>query len=132
MGFVYIIYFRLIGFYGVFSISSILFATCFLYALFFIKEPSESMAAINGGMKVEKSPEDESTTNTLSKTLKDFFDVRGVKECVKVVLKKDGSHKRLKIIFLMLIIVFSIGPLMGKLERSIHEFIRITVSVIVA
>lgn len=96
-----LIYFRLIGFYGVFSLAAIFYLFAFLYGFFFIKEVNEM------NNKKDVKVNDKSF-------LADFFDRQHVAETFRVAFKQGKNQRRLKVILLMCVVMVVIGPLHGN------------------
>lgn len=97
--------FENIGFYGVFSISLILFALAFFYAIFYVKEPRSS------------------AVNLPKRNLcVDLFDPQHIVETVVAVFKKRSGTKRLRIILLMLTFIVILGPSNGNFVRFLKKY----------
>lgn len=88
--------FELIGYFGIFCLSAVLYAIGILYGHFWVKESQ---------IKVEPRK-----TNFCV----DFFDPRHVIDTIKVCFKKRTDYGRLKIFLLLAIFLIALGPGLGK------------------
>ncbi|XP_046960928.1 proton-coupled folate transporter-like isoform X2 [Vanessa cardui] len=100
-----------IGYYGVFSISSILFCFSICHGYVYIKDP----------VRPKSEKKDERTGIIAS--VKSFFDIKHVKDTLSVAFKKGPNNRRLKSILILTSIAFIYGPAYGALI-SISVFSR--------
>lgn len=101
----FLLFFRKIGFYGIFSLSATLYFIAFCYGLFFLKEVPQTNAQ---RMLVKKK-----------NILADFFDRKHVVETFEVAFKKGHNQRRKRVIMLMIVVMVVIGPMHGKLILSL-------------
>lgn len=95
-----------IGFYGIFSLSAIMFMLSITYGIFRIKE-TPLMTDVKQPGNIEKH--NETATNnsyrkdrfSLVRFLKEFFDLTHIKETFSVVFKRAAHNRRQRIIFLI-------------------------------
>ncbi|KAG4067481.1 hypothetical protein HA402_002758 [Bradysia odoriphaga] len=102
-----------IGFYGIFSISTLLYLCAFLYGLICLPEPAV--------LKKQKELNDLKTTN--KSRIADFFDKDHIVETFQVAFKKGANQRRLRVIMLMIVVMVVIGPLHGEMS-VIYLFTR--------
>ncbi|XP_075971078.1 proton-coupled folate transporter-like [Anticarsia gemmatalis] len=93
-----------VGYYGVFSLSSLLYLFSILYGFLCIKDPERVVT--------EKNVKNESSG--VWSFLISFFDVKHVKDTVNVVFKKGPNHRRTKSILILACIAFIYGPAYGE------------------
>lgn len=94
------ILYQKIGFYGVFSLSAVMYMIAIYYGLTKIKEPKKIDVPT-----LEDKP---------CAFLRDFFDLRHLWETFTVAFKKAENNRRMKVILLMLVVMVVIGPMHGK------------------
>jgi len=104
------ILFRDYGFYGVYFISTALYLFSFLYCVIVIKDMKPAV--------VEKYHEPNIVVGHSKKSalhaITDFFDLKHVKEAIRVTFKRGNDDKRrTDIILLFVIMVIILGPLSG-------------------
>ncbi|KPJ08369.1 Solute carrier family 46 member 3 [Papilio machaon] len=92
---------RKIGLYGVFSISATLYVLSFIYGFFRIKE-------------VKRTDLNVKPTNNCCEWLRDFFDIRYVKDTIMVAFKRGPNNRRLRVIMLVVVLCVVIGPIYGE------------------
>ncbi|CAH2075026.1 unnamed protein product, partial [Iphiclides podalirius] len=95
---------KYIGYYGVFTISSVLYICSILHGVFYIKDPERP--------NQEKKKEDK-TLDTWG-FLKTFFDIQHVKDTLTVAFKKGPNNRRMKSILVLASITFIYGPAYGE------------------
>ncbi|XP_053603004.1 proton-coupled folate transporter-like [Plodia interpunctella] len=93
-----------IGYYGVFSISSVLYGCSIAYGYFYITDPEGN----NEKDSVQNEPKG------VWNSLKTFFDLQHVKNTLEVAFKKGPNHRRTKSILVLLSIGFIYGPTYGE------------------
>ncbi|KAJ8944685.1 hypothetical protein NQ318_015893 [Aromia moschata] len=92
--------YKKIGFYGVFSISAVMYVMALYYGYTRVKEP--------------KKPDAPTLPNQSCAFVRDFFDVKHLVDTFKVSFKEGENNRRLKVVFLMLVVMVVIGPMHGK------------------
>ncbi|CAH0727977.1 unnamed protein product, partial [Brenthis ino] len=91
-----------IGYYGVFSLSSLLFCFSICHGLFYLKDPERPKSD-----KKEDKP-------TILGSVKSFFDLKHVKDTITVAFKKGPNNRRIKSILVLASIAFIYGPSYGE------------------
>ncbi|XP_039748840.1 proton-coupled folate transporter-like isoform X2 [Pararge aegeria] len=91
-----------IGYYGVFTISSLLFCFSICHGFFYIKDPERPKT-------VKKEDE-----IGIQGFLKSFFDVKHVKDTLAVAFKQGPNRRRIKSILVLCSIAFIYGPAYGE------------------
>lgn len=104
------IFFRLIGFYGIFTISSILYCIAIFYGIFYVDE-------------VSIVDEKEKLKSSEKSLMADFFDKEHVVETFRVAFKKGENQRRLRVSMLLIVVMVVIGPLHGEMS-IIYLFTR--------
>ena len=94
--------YKKIGFYGVFSISGVMYIMALYYGITRFKEAK----------KVDVPTLD----NKPCAFVRDFFDVRHLWETFTVAFKKGENNRRTKVMLIMLVVMVVIGPLHGELR----------------
>ncbi|XP_013142269.1 PREDICTED: solute carrier family 46 member 3-like [Papilio polytes] len=94
---------RKIGLYGVFSLSATLYILSFFYGFFRIKE-------------VKRDDLNIKPTNNCCEWLRDFFDIRYVKDTLMVAFKRGPNNRRLRVIMLVVVLCVVIGPIYGEMS----------------
>lgn len=102
------ILFRELGFYGVYTIATVLYVFAFVYGMVFIKETKPEVVIME-----TKEPTRNDNTSCLD-FIKDFFSLSHIKEAVRVTFKEGEHNRRLRIISLMVVIIVVMGPLHGS------------------
>jgi len=97
--------YKKLGFYGVYTIATVLYVLGFLYGVVFIKEPEPKTSVQN-----QEPPKDQMSFLDF---IKDFFNPSHIKETVQVTFKKRQHNRRLRIILLMVVVIVITGPLHG-------------------
>nr|CAD7407244.1 unnamed protein product [Timema cristinae] len=91
------ILFQKIGFYGMFSLSSVLYVMGFTYGILSVKETRPPIPRPEGvGF------------------LKDFFDIRHVKDTLQVAFKQRKGNRRMRVIMIMILSIVLVGPMFGE------------------
>nr|CAD7433736.1 unnamed protein product [Timema monikensis] len=91
------ILFQKIGFYGMFSLSSVLYVMGFTYGILSVKETRPPIPRPEGvGF------------------LKDFFDIRHVKDTLQVAFKHRKGNRRMRVIMIMILSIVLVGPMFGE------------------
>ncbi|XP_041976558.1 proton-coupled folate transporter-like [Aricia agestis] len=93
-----------IGYYGVFSISSVLYIFSLWHGFFYIKDPERP--TINEKLKDEES--------SLFASVISFFNIKHIKETLSVAFKKGPNYRRTKSILILASIAFIYGPSYGE------------------
>ncbi|KAJ3641051.1 hypothetical protein Zmor_027575 [Zophobas morio] len=94
--------YKKIGFYGVFSISGVMYIMALYYGITRFKEAK----------KVDVPTLD----NKPCAFVRDFFDVRHLWETFTVAFKKGENNRRTKVMLIMLVVMVVIGPLHGEMS----------------
>ncbi|XP_059061430.1 proton-coupled folate transporter-like [Achroia grisella] len=93
-----------IGYYGVFSLSSILYIFSICYGWFYIKDPERPIT--------EKV--DQTEKGGVWNFLKLFFNLKHPKDTFHAAFRKGPNHRRTKAILIMVSIAFIYGPAYGE------------------
>ena len=99
---------RLIGFYGIFSISASFYVIALIYGIFYVEEPP---------IKINEKQKLKAANRSL---LADFFDKEHVVETFKVAFKKGENQRRLRVSMILIVVMVVIGPMHGKLKLIKH------------
>ncbi|XP_063241106.1 proton-coupled folate transporter-like [Bacillus rossius redtenbacheri] len=91
------ILFRLIGFYGMFSLSSVLYVLGFTYGMMRVREPKPP---------IPRPPD--------VGFLQDFFNIEHVKETFEVAFKKRHGNRRQRVLMIMILSIVLVGPMFGE------------------
>ena len=94
--------FRQIGFYGIFSISAVLYIIALFYGYFYVEEPK---------LKIDEKQRLKSAEKSL---LADFFDKEHVMETFRVAFKKGENQRGLRVSMLLIVVMVVIGPMHGE------------------
>ncbi|CAH1381600.1 unnamed protein product [Tenebrio molitor] len=94
--------YKKIGFYGVFSISAVMYIMALYYGITRFKEA--------------KKVDVPTLENKPCAFLRDFFDVRHLWETFRVAFKHGENNRRKKVILLMLVVMVVIGPMHGEMN----------------
>ncbi|KAK3928682.1 Proton-coupled folate transporter [Frankliniella fusca] len=94
--------YRLIGFYGVFSLSSCMYLFSLYYGWTHVKEEPKKWSG------------DGPQPTGLTGFLKDFFDVRYLLETFHTAFRKGANNRRVRVILLMVVVMLVIGPMHGE------------------
>ncbi|XP_059608428.1 probable peptidoglycan muropeptide transporter SLC46 [Phlebotomus argentipes] len=89
---------KVVGFYGIFSISSAMYSIGLLYGIFCVKEPKKDI----------KPPK-----NAGKNALMDFFDKAHVKETFTVAF---SGRNRIRVLMLIVVVMVVIGPMHGEMS----------------
>lgn len=100
--FICLFVFRLIGFYGIFSISASLYCVALFYGFFYVDEPK---------IKIDEKQKLKAANKSV---LADFFDKEHVVETFRVAFKKGENQRRLRVSMLLIVVMVVIGPMHGK------------------
>ncbi|XP_026318589.1 solute carrier family 46 member 3-like [Hyposmocoma kahamanoa] len=93
---------RKMGLYGAFSISATLYVLSFLYGFWRIKE-------------VKKTDSNVKPSKNCCEWMRNFFDMRYVKETLMVAFKKGPNNRRLRVVMLVVVLCVVIGPIYGEM-----------------
>ncbi|KAJ1519546.1 hypothetical protein ONE63_004825 [Megalurothrips usitatus] len=103
--------YRLIGFYGVFSLATCMYMWSFWYGYTQVKEEPKKWSG--------DGPEPAGVVGFL----KDFFDVRYLASTVHTCFKQGANNRRLRVVLLMVVVMLVIGPLHGE-NTVMYLFVR--------
>ncbi|XP_050538919.1 solute carrier family 46 member 3-like [Daktulosphaira vitifoliae] len=109
------ILFRELGFYGVYTIATVLYVFSFVYGILFIKEDKPELLSEDKKTPVE---------TTCLYLVKDFFSLSHIKEAIRVAFKEGQHNRRLRIVLLMVVVIVVMGPLHGEMS-VIYLFTRV-------
>ncbi|CAH0388966.1 unnamed protein product [Bemisia tabaci] len=134
------ILYKLIGYYGVFSISACMYMIGLSYGVLFIKDSTNYFKAIqnnNNNNNNVNSVQVNSISNSVSVVpvkeslppkkservsccafLRDFFDFKHFCSALQVTFKSGDKDRKTKIVLLMIAIVVIMGPLHGEMHVS--------------
>lgn len=101
-----ILYLKL-GFYGVFSISTVCYVLSFIYGLVVIKEPPKPHLR-----KMEKA---DNERMSVCASILDFFAFKHIEETFRVAFKQGRNNRQKRVLVLMVIVMVVIGPLYGEM-----------------
>lgn len=93
------ILFKKIGFYGVFSISAVMYVIAFLYGYYNIKETKKVDVPV--------------LSDKPFAFLRDFFDIKHIGDTFRVAFKQGENNRKIKVMLLMLVVMVVIGPMHG-------------------
>jgi MFS transporter, PCFT/HCP family, solute carrier family 46, member 3 len=93
---------RIIGFYGIFSLSALSYVFALVYGIFYLDESNIEIDEYQRLKLAEKS------------FFADFFDSEHVMETLTVAFKKGENHRRLKVSMLLIVVMVVFGPMHGK------------------
>ncbi|XP_076252114.1 putative peptidoglycan muropeptide transporter SLC46 isoform X2 [Rhynchophorus ferrugineus] len=96
--------YKKIGFYGVFSISSVLYIMAIYYGYTKVKEPKKIDVPV--------------LKDSSCAFVRDFFDVRHLVDTFKVAFKDGPNNRKMKVMLLMLVVMVVIGPMHGEMNVS--------------
>ncbi|KAH1028226.1 proton-coupled folate transporter isoform X2 [Dendroctonus ponderosae] len=94
--------YKKIGFYGVFSISSVMYVMALYYGYTKIQEPKKVDVPV-----LQEGP---------CAFLRDFFDVRHLFNTFRVAFKSGPNNRKMKVMLLMLVVMVVIGPMHGEMN----------------
>ncbi|XP_060838132.1 uncharacterized protein LOC132920081 [Rhopalosiphum padi] len=114
------IVFRDYGFYGVYIISTALYLFSFIYCLIVIKDIKPDVEKCHGPhIAVEHCKK------SFILEITDFFDLKHVKEAIRVTFKRrNDDNRRNDIILLFVIMVIILGPLSGE-QTLMYLLVRV-------
>lgn len=104
-------------FYGVFSLSAVLYLFSFWYGYVMIKEEPKRPAVPPEATKEPPGP-CASLPKRVLDFLRDFFDMKHVQETFRVAFKEGENKRRKRMILLMIVVMVVIGPMHGKSTLS--------------
>jgi PCFT/HCP family folate transporter-like MFS transporter 1/3 len=81
-----------------------------IYGICFISDQNINKATV--GRKDDKSH----TRSTFWNNVKDFFDLKHIKNAIGVTFKKTDDNRRLRIIMMMLVLMIIMGPMAGEMS----------------
>ncbi|XP_050421659.1 proton-coupled folate transporter-like isoform X2 [Adelges cooleyi] len=102
--------FRQLGFYGIYSICSALYAFGIFYGIVFIKDTRKSKDAVVASNK------DDAKSTPFIKNVQNFFDVKHIKAAIAVTFKKGKYNRRIRVIMMMLVLIIIMGPMSGEMS----------------
>lgn len=85
-----------IGYYGIFSMSISLYMIAIVYTCLVIKEETDEESV--KGIKL----------------ILDLFEIKHIKNTLKVLVEKGAKNRRMRIMFIMVLVMIIVGPMHGK------------------
>ncbi|KAI5698867.1 hypothetical protein M8J76_007615 [Diaphorina citri] len=107
------------GYYGVYSISLVLYTFSFIYGVFFIYElpPNYTQDVTSGGLPSKPPTSDGLPSKPENVSfLKDFFDVRYIKDTFAVAFKNGEYNRKKRVILIMVVMIVVFGPIQGEMN----------------
>lgn len=105
--------FQLIGYYGVFFLSTFIHILSFTYGYTRVIESRSPSTPITTKTLLEKNEEQEVFKGVVA-FIVDFFDVRHIKETMRVAFKSGEHNQRRRVILLMVVVIVVSGPWQGN------------------
>ncbi|XP_013184458.2 proton-coupled folate transporter [Amyelois transitella] len=96
---------KLLGYYGVFTISALLQLTNICYVYFMLEDHRW----------LEKKDNKDKKTGVRSFLL-EFFDIRSLKETLEIAFKKGANNRRLRVCLILSVVCLTFGPMWGELS----------------
>lgn len=93
--YIYVYIFYVVGYYGLFSLSVVIYLVGFVYAWLRLKEPKPPLPAKKN-------------------ICQDFFDPAHIVNTFGILFRKREGNKRMRIILFMLVFIVIVGPPHGK------------------
>ncbi|KAJ8973809.1 hypothetical protein NQ317_014512 [Molorchus minor] len=109
------IFYELIGFYGVYSLSLVMYLFSFSYGMIYIKDICE----IEREQGIIKEKPLEKKKNFFA----DFFNFSNVLQTLKIAFKKGERNRRTKVCVIMVLVMVVIGPMHGEMN-VFYYFVR--------
>lgn len=97
-----------IGIPGVFIVSLVLLVICFTYGIMFIKESDSRIGRETTTVTLQQE-----IHQSVASRVKDFFDIRHVKDAIRVTFKTGPHNRRLRIVLIMFMVFIVMGPTQG-------------------
>ncbi|KAJ8954116.1 hypothetical protein NQ314_007145 [Rhamnusium bicolor] len=107
------ILYETIGFYGVYSLSLVMYFSGLTYGICFVKDINE--------IEMEKGIQKE--TKEKKNFLLDFFDIKHVIQTLKVAFKTGEHNRRTRVSVIMILVMVVIGPMHGEMNVA-YYFVR--------
>ncbi|XP_050538927.1 proton-coupled folate transporter-like [Daktulosphaira vitifoliae] len=106
------ILFKKLGFYGVYSICSIIYSSGMIYGIFCIKDaPKNKMDAVTNGPCIE-----EKTKSSFTDKVLEFFNAKHIKGAFTVTFKEGKYNRRIRVIMIMAVLMILMGPMSGEMS----------------
>ncbi|XP_044728955.1 uncharacterized protein LOC123292386 [Chrysoperla carnea] len=102
-----------IGFYGVFSISSIMYVFSIIYGIVYLKE-KKKIVPMEEKLPSTNEKDSKSSVNICA-FLRDFFDFKNILETFRVTFKSGENGRKKKVITIMIVVCVVIGPMHGEM-----------------
>ncbi|KAM3961885.1 proton-coupled folate transporter-like [Aphomia sociella] len=90
-----------IGYYGIFSLSAVLYMFSLIYGYYYIEEP-------------KNNTKQENYNNSGRGFLRKFFDITLVLDTFKVAFKQGSGNRRLRVALLLIVVCVIFGPMHGE------------------
>jgi PCFT/HCP family folate transporter-like MFS transporter 1/3 len=103
------ILFQKLGFYGIYSICSTMYFMGILYGIFILRDPSNKEVSTSVDCQNSKITAHQS----ICTNIREFFDLKHIKNAFGVTFKKGHDNRRLRIIMMMLVLMIIMGPMTG-------------------
>lgn len=102
------ILFQKLGFYGIYSICSTMYVMGILYGIFILRDPH-----YKEGTSVDCHSSKISAHQSICTKIREFFDLKHIKNAFGVTFKRGHDNRRLRIIMMMLVLMIIMGPMTG-------------------
>jgi len=102
------ILYQKLGFYGIYSICSTMYLMGIIYGFVFLKDPKVDDASVD--FRHNKPGKG---TSSFYADVKEFFDLKHIKNAFGVTFKKGNDNRRLRIIMMMIVLMLIMGPMTG-------------------
>lgn len=99
------ILYQKLGFYGIYSICSTMYLMGILYGFVFLKDRTTGDASRDGKADGNAS---------FCANVKEFFDLKHIKNAFGVTFKAGDDNRRLRIIMMMIVLMLIMGPMTGR------------------
>lgn len=103
--------YKRIGFYGVFSMSAVMYLFSFWYGYVMIKEEPRPSTPTKEELETRRR----AWPVRLLAFLRDFFDMKHIQETFRVAFKEGENMRRKRVILLMIVVMVVIGPMHGEM-----------------
>lgn len=102
------ILFQKLGFYGIYTICATMYSMGILYGFFIIKDKriKYDTPVVCQDNKLNMKP-------SLCTNVREFFDLKHIKNAFGVTFKRGDDNRRLRIIMMMIVLMLIMGPMTG-------------------
>lgn len=101
------IMFQKFGFYGIYSICSTLYFMGLIYGFTILKDPPRK------DIPVICKDSTIAAKKLFSENVREFFDVKHIKNAFAITFKKGNDNRRIRIIMMMIVLMLIMGPMTG-------------------